>query len=124
MFPISDSNQGASGSSSPSQGEKPSPNTSLHSTLRDMLSKNKGAKSALSSVALLSGFNPTPVGMKNSLFDEGLRIAQQYGLGDFAEELKTLQGGEDESENEGGSDEKNTSHENGTTSTTSDSDVS
>ncbi|WAR05361.1 NAB1-like protein [Mya arenaria] len=56
------------------------------------------------SLAFLSAFKPTPASMKNSLFDEGLRIAQQYGLGDFAQELKTLQGGaesdsEDQSEN-------------------------
>ena len=29
---------------------------------------------------------PTP----NSLFDEGLRIAQQYGMADFAEEIQHL----------------------------------
>lgn len=35
---------------------------------------------------------------KNTLFDEGLRFAQQYGLGDFAQELKTLQGSPEENE--------------------------
>lgn len=30
----------------------------------------------------------------DTLFDEGLRIAQQYGMADFAEELKGLQGPE------------------------------
>lgn len=28
--------------------------------------------------------------MQNTLFDEGMRIAQQFGLSDFAEELKGL----------------------------------
>lgn len=36
-----------------------------------------------------------------SLFDEGLRIAQQYGMADFAEELKVLQKvGPDEDEDD------------------------
>ena len=29
---------------------------------------------------------------QNSLFDEGLRIAQQFGLADFAEEIQQLKG--------------------------------
>ena len=36
-----------------------------------------------------SGNNLFP---QNSLFDEGLRIAQQYGMADFAEEIQQLKG--------------------------------
>lgn len=37
--------------------------------------------------------------LQQTLFDEGLRIAQQYGMSDFAEELKGLKQGSDDSNN-------------------------
>ena len=37
--------------------------------------------------------------MQNTLFDEGMRIAQQFGLSDFAEELKGLVDTSPEEEN-------------------------
>ncbi|XP_052806773.1 NGFI-A-binding protein 1-like isoform X2 [Mya arenaria] len=98
-----DSNIGLSGSSSPCPTDV-SESTGGSASLKNILSNSKLPKSSLNSLAFLSAFKPTPASMKNSLFDEGLRIAQQYGLGDFAQELKTLQGGaesdsEDQSEN-------------------------
>lgn len=59
-----------SGSSSPSQSRDPS------------ISQIK---------SLLSSVNTKDI-TQNSLFDEGLRIAQQFGLSDFAEELQQLKG--------------------------------
>ena len=35
--------------------------------------------------------------LQQTLFDEGLRIAQQYGMADFAEELKELKEGNEDS---------------------------
>ena len=43
----------------------------------------ENASKDLKDVALIS---------QNSLFDEGLRIAQQFGLADFAEEIQQLKG--------------------------------
>lgn len=40
---------------------------------------------------MLSSVNTKDI-TQNSLFDEGLRIAQQFGLSDFAEELQQLKG--------------------------------
>lgn len=39
--------------------------------------------------------------MQNTLFDEGMRIAQQFGLSDFAEELKGLADTSPEEESKG-----------------------
>ncbi|XP_052253637.1 NGFI-A-binding protein 1-like isoform X1 [Dreissena polymorpha] len=89
-----DSNMGASGSSSPTQFDN-GLSTSSHALLKNILSSAQIPKSSLTSLSLLAGCSLTPSGLKNSLFDEGLRIAQQYGLGDFAQELKSLQGGSD-----------------------------
>ncbi|XP_045208072.2 NGFI-A-binding protein homolog isoform X2 [Mercenaria mercenaria] len=86
-----DSNMGASGSSSPSQVDRTEP-SQQHATLKSMLTAGQMPKSSFN---LLTSAGPA----KNTLFDEGLRIAQQYGLGDFAQELKTLQ--ESPEENEG-----------------------
>ena len=85
---FSDSFFGGSGSSSPSQSEGPEV-TAPHSVLRALFSGVQGQK-------MLKG----EPGMKNTLFDEGLRIAQQYGLGDFAEELKTLKDNDQEESSE------------------------
>ncbi|KAL4228741.1 negative regulation of transcription [Mactra antiquata] len=85
-----DSNFGPSGSASPSQGERPDL-TQQHLTLKSMLTSGQIPKLALGNFMGLGGD-------KNTLFDEGLRIAQQYGLGDFAQELKTLQGHPGENE--------------------------
>lgn len=63
----------ASGSSSPTQP-------------RDIAA----LKSLLTSTNPLN--NSKEVFSQNSLFDEGLRIAQQYGMADFAEELQQLKG--------------------------------
>lgn len=91
-----DSNIGASGSSSPGQADRL--DQSQHNTLKTMLTTGQIPKSSLNSLSLLTGVSFSQSGMKNSLFDEGLRIAQQYGLGDFAQEIKTLQGGSPKSE--------------------------
>lgn len=91
---VTDSNLGASGSSSPSLADR-SDISQQHLTLKSMLTTGQMPK--------ISGSNfSTTVMGKNTLFDEGLRIAQQYGLGDFAQELKSLQGTPEE--NEGHSD--------------------
>lgn len=71
-FLVPDSNI-ASGSSSPTQP-------------RDIAA----LKSLLTSTNPLN--NSKEVFSQNSLFDEGLRIAQQYGMADFAEELQQLKG--------------------------------
>lgn len=84
-----DSNLGASGSSSPAHPDKLEPNPSSF-TLKNMLTTGNIPKPTFASL-----------GAKNTLFDEGLRIAQQYGLGDFAQELKTLQGSPEEKEGDG-----------------------
>jgi len=38
--------------------------------------------------------------MQDTLFDEGLRIAQQYGMADFAQELKQMHHGTDDDSNQ------------------------
>lgn len=90
VFVLADSNFGASGSPSPLQADRLDSSQHSHNTLKTMLTTGQIPKSSLNSLSLLTGVSFTQTGMKNSLFDEGLRIAQQYGLGDFAEELKTL----------------------------------
>lgn len=85
-----DSNLGASGSSSPSPADQ-TDMSQQHATLKSMLTTGLIPKSSFNNTSSVSGD-------KNSLFDEGLRIAQQYGLGDFAQELKTLQGSPEENE--------------------------
>lgn len=87
---ISDSNMGASGSSSPTQADQ-TDQSQQHTTLKSMLTTGQIPKSSFNNLVTV------PVA-KNSLFDEGLRIAQQYGLGDFAQELKTLQGSPEKNE--------------------------
>jgi len=76
-------------------------------------SQHATLKAALAS-GLLPGniVNNTSAGMKNTLFDEGIRIAQQYGMCDFADELKTLQGGDDEEPSEKSSNQKGVKREN------------
>ncbi|XP_060558694.1 NAB transcription cofactor mab-10-like isoform X1 [Ruditapes philippinarum] len=86
-----DSNLGASGSSSPAQTDR-TESTQQHLTLKSMLTTGLMPKSSFNQLTSAGG--PS----KNTLFDEGLRFAQQYGLGDFAQELKTLQGSPEESE--------------------------
>lgn len=70
-----------------------------------MLTTGQIPKSSLNSLSLLTGVSFSQSGMKNSLFDEGLRIAQQYGLGDFELELKSLQGGSPRSDSKDGDEE-------------------
>ena len=74
-----------------------------------MLTTGQIPKSSLNSLSLLAGVSFT----SSVMFDEGLRIAQQYGLGDFELELKTLQGGspKSESNNESQNDNGDVKHE-------------
>ncbi|KAK3106615.1 hypothetical protein FSP39_023686 [Pinctada imbricata] len=54
----------------------------------------------------LAAHNKAGLHMQNTLFDEGLRIAQQYGMADFAEELKGLQDDDNSVDNSTESDSK------------------
>ena len=69
-----------SGSSSPTQPRDPSLAT-IKSLLTSINPDN--ASKDLKEIAQIT---------QNSLFDEGLRIAQQFGLADFAEEIQQLKG--------------------------------
>ncbi|XP_021345131.1 NGFI-A-binding protein 1-like isoform X4 [Mizuhopecten yessoensis] len=69
----------------------------------DMDEFNLMVRSQLYTTQMASGL------LQETLFDEGLRIAQQYGMADFAQELKQMHPtGEDSNEGESGEGEGNT----------------